>query len=254
MNRILIVESDFTLSEKLYRAFSSIETEVTSCATMESATAILEDQIYNVAIIDTQLNDGDGYDLIYEIGLGIYKSKDVSIIAIMPNNKRPDYIEILERGITDYVTRPFSTAVLKAKIYTIFTRKKKAHAVFSGIRSDAKSMENVVNVCDRKKVVIDNYVFDFEMGEYSVGGRKVVLDDVQEHILYTLINNRGIVLKKRALVDRLRDQSRLAFIDDEVLAEMVSELVNELCAENYIKTVYGIGYMWIKLDENNVTF
>jgi DNA-binding response OmpR family regulator len=35
---------------------------------------------------------------------------------------------------------------------------------------------------------------------------------------------------------------------------MVNELVNEICAENYIKTVYGIGYMWIKLDENNVTF
>jgi DNA-binding response OmpR family regulator len=254
MKRILIVESDFSLSEKLYRAFSSIETEVTSCSNIESATSLLEDQIYNIAVIDVDLVDGNGYDLIYEIELGIYNSKDVQVIAILPNDRKPDMVELIERGITDYITKPFATAVLKAKILTILTRQKKRHALISGIRSDSRSMDNIINISDRQKTVIGNYVFDFELGEFSVGGRKVILDELQQALLKTLISNKGVVLRKRALVDKLRSQSNIGFIDESVISEMVEELTDRLCAGNYIKTVYGIGYMWIKYDENTAVF
>jgi DNA-binding response OmpR family regulator len=254
MKRILIVESDFSLSERLYRAFSSIETEVTSCSNIESATSLLEDQIYNIAVIDTDLVDGNGYDLIYEIELGIYNSKDVQVIAILPNDRKPDVVELVERGITDYITKPFATAVLKAKILTILTRQKKRHALISGIRSDPRSMDNIINVADKQKTVIGNYVFDFELGEFSVGGRKVILDELQQALLKTLISNKGVVLRKRALVDRLRSVSLIGYIDESVLSEMIDELTDRLCAGNYIKTVYGIGYMWIKYDENTAVF
>jgi DNA-binding response OmpR family regulator len=254
MKRILVVESDFKLSERLYRAFSSIETEVTSCATMESATALLEDQIYNIAVIDVDLVDGNGYDLIYEIELGIYKSTDVQVIAILPNNKKPDPVEMMERGVTDCITKPFSTAVLKAKILTIVTRQKKRHALLSGIRSELGGFDNVVNINNRRKVVVGNYVFDFDMGEFSVGGRRVALDEVQQILLKAFVDNKGIVIRKNALVDKLRSQSRLEFIDESVLADMVEELTEKLCAQQYIKTVYGIGYMWIRYDENTAIF
>lgn len=254
MKRILVVESDFALSEKLYRAFSNIETEVTSCATIESATALLEDQIYNIAVVDSELTDGSGYDLIYEIELGIYKSTDIQVIAILPNDKKPDNTEILERGIIDYVTKPFSTAVLKAKILTIVTRQKKRHAMLSGIRSDFAGADNIISINDRHKIVIGNFVFDFDMGEFSVGGRKVILDEVQQILLQTLVNNKGLVLRKNALVEKLRSESRIEFMDETVLADMVGELTERLCAQNYIKTVYGIGYMWIRYDENTAIF
>jgi DNA-binding response OmpR family regulator len=254
MNRILLVESDFALSEKLYRALSSIETEVTSCSTMESATALLEEQVFNIAVVDIDLSDGNGYDLIYEIDLGIYFSKDVKVIAILPNDIRPDPVEILERGITDYVTKPFSAAVLKSKIFTIFTRQQKKHANISGIRNDICKEDNIINISDRQKIVIDNFVFDFMEGEFSVGGRRVALDDVQQTVLKALVDNRGIVIKKYALVEKLRNQSRLAFIDETVLSGMVMELADRLCAQHYIKIVYGIGYMWIRYEENSITF
>lgn len=254
MNRILIVESDFSLSEKLYRAFSSIETEVTSCSTMESATALLEEQVFNIAVIDVDLSDGNGYDLIYEIELGIYYSKDVKVIAILPNKEQPDQTELIQRGVTDYVTKPFSAAVLKSKIFTIFTRQQKRHACISGIRNDICSDDNIVNISNKQKVVIANFVFDFAAGEFSVGGRRVALDDVQQTVLKSLVDNRGIVIKKYALVEKLRNQSRLSFIDETVLSGMVMELADRLCARHYIKIVYGIGYMWIKYEENSITF
>jgi DNA-binding response OmpR family regulator len=115
-------------------------------------------------------------------------------------------------------------------------------------------MDNIINVADKQKTVIGNYVFDFELGEFSVGGRKVILDELQQALLKTLISNKGVVLRKRALVDRLRSVSLIGYIDESVLSEMIDELTDRLCAGNYIKTVYGIGYMWIKYDENTAVF
>jgi DNA-binding response OmpR family regulator len=255
MNRVLVVESDNSVSERLYRYLSDIEVEVTSCATIESATAMLEMQIFNVAVIDVELADGDGYDLIYEIELGIYYSKDIQVIAIMPKGEVPDHVDIIERGITDYITKPFSTAVLKSKILTIFARQKRRHALMSGIRANADSLDNIVHIeTARQKIVIDNYMFDFEDEEFSVGGRRLRLDEVQQVLLRMLIHNRGMVLGKYALVDRLRTQCNVAFIDASVLTEIIGELTTMLCAQDYIKTVYGIGYMWIKREDNNATF
>lgn len=250
MNRILIVESDFKLSERLYRAFSSIETEVTSCATIESATALLEEQVFNIAVIDVDLEDGNGYDLIYEIELEIYNSKNVQVIAILPNDKKPDQTELLERGITDCITKPFSTAVLKSKILTIITRQQMKRAVVAGIRSDLKrpSKGNIVEFSDRRKFVIANYVFDFESEEFSVAGRHVALDEVQQLILRALVSNIGVVLRKNALVEGVRNNSRLEFIDEAVLADIIRQLSERLCAQHYIKTIYGIGYMWIRYE------
>jgi DNA-binding response OmpR family regulator len=92
------------------------------------------------------------------------------------------------------------------------------------------------------------------MGEFSVGGRRVALDEVQQILLKAFVDNKGIVIRKNALVDKLRSQSRLEFIDESVLADMVEELTEKLCAQQYIKTVYGIGYMWIRYDENTAIF
>jgi DNA-binding response OmpR family regulator len=252
MKRILVVESDNVLSEKLYRAFSSIETEVVSCSTMESATALLEEQIYNIAVIDVDLSDGNGYDLIYEIELGIYDSKDVEVVAILPNDKKPDFTEIMERGITDYITKPFSVAVLKSKILTIAAMQKKRQLIFGSNRLDMRKSDNIVDINGKQKTVIGNYVFDFERGEFSIGGRKIMLDEVQQILLRTLVENKGMVLRKNALVESLRNQSRLEFIDESVLSDMMGELTDRLGAGNYIKTVYGIGYLWAKLEDNSV--
>jgi DNA-binding response OmpR family regulator len=168
----------------------------------------------------------------------------------MPNDKKPEPSELMERGIDDCITKPFSTAVIKAKVFTIFTRQKKRHAFLSGIRSSVSGMDNVVAFQDRRKTVIDNYVFDFESGDYSVGGRKVELNELETNILYTLVINRGMVIRKRAFVEKLRNQNHGYYVDEGVLAEIIDRLTHELCAENYIKIVYGIGYMWIRLEEN----
>ena len=79
MNKILIIDADFELAERLCRALTDTEIHAYSCGTLEAATALLESEQYQQIIIDTELPDGNGYDLIYELGLGVYESSGIQI-------------------------------------------------------------------------------------------------------------------------------------------------------------------------------
>lgn len=240
MNKILIVETDFKLAERLSMSLSDAETSAMSCGSLEAATALLEKDIYQMVIIDTELGDENGYDLIYEIGLGIYKSVDPVIIAIVPNDRKPDNTELIEQGIADYITKPFSRAVLKAKVSTQFCRREKGSR-FVTIRTD--------EVKDRK-IRIDDYVFDFDAREYIAAGEKVELDLTEQSLLHMLLNDKGSVLKRKVIICRLRSECKVS-VDEARLADMIRMLSQKLSADNYIKTVYGIGYMWVVNDEKS---
>lgn len=251
MNKILIIEADFELAERLCRALTDNETHAFSCGTLEAAAALLESGQYQQIIIDTDLPDGDGYDLIYDLGLGIYETEDVPIILIVSNDRRPDVTELNKQGIADYITKPFSVSVLKAKVWTQFKRGKRNFSFRAISRFEAIGAGSRKSIIGEHVVEIDGYLFDFDSGEYSVAGRKVRLNQVEQCLLRNLVENKGIVLKKKALVDKMRSESRMLCIDETTLAEAVRMLSDKLDARNYIKTVYGIGYLWTLAEDKN---
>lgn len=251
MDKILIIEADFKLAERLCRALTDIETRAFSCGTMEAATALLETELYQQIIIDTDLPDGNGYDLIYELGLGIYESSDAPIILMIPNDTKPDLAELGEQGIADYITKPFSVSVLKAKVWTQFKRGKRNSSFRAISRFEAIGAGSRISVIGEHVAVIDDYIFNFDTGEYRVAGKLVQLNRLEQFLLRNLVENKGIVLKKKALVDKLKSESKMGGIDETFLAEIVHMLSNKLDARNYIKTVYGIGYLWALAEDKN---
>jgi len=251
MNKILIIEADFRLAERVCGALTDNETHAFSCGTLEAATALLENEQYQQIIIDTELPDGNGYDLVYELGLGIYESSDVPIILMISNDKKPDLSELNEQGIADYITKPFSVSVLKAKVWTQFKRGKRNSSFREISRFEAIGAGSRNSIIGEHVAVMDDYIFDFDIGEYSVAGRKVRLNRLEQCLLRNLVENKGIVLKKKALVEKLRLECRMVKIDETILAEAVHMLSNKLDAHNYIKTVYGIGYLWVLAEDQN---
>lgn len=251
MNKILIIDADFKLAERLCRALTDTETQVFSCGTFEAAAALLESEQYQQVIIDPDLPDGNGYDLIYELGLGIYEPKDSAVILIASNDRKPDMTEYSKQGIVDYITKPFNISVLKAKVWSQFKRGKRNSSFRAISRFEAIGAGSRRSVIGEHVVEIDDYIFDFDAEEYSVAGELVQLTQVEQCLLRNLVENKGIVLKKKALVDKLRVESKLLIIDETVLAEVVHMLSNKLGAHNYIKTVYGIGYLWSVAEDKN---
>lgn len=250
MNKVLIVEPDFVVAEKLGLAVKDNETKAVCCSNIESAVAFLKEERYQVVVVDTVLPDGNGYDLIYEIRMGAASSKNASVIAILPNDRKPD-AEVLKRlGIMDYVTKPFSTTVLLAKIYTQIDRRKKNDGFKASVRFEATGSATETSIKYEQKINIDGYMFDFGNGEYSAGGRKVKLDHMEQRLLRMLVENKGIVLKKNALINRLKVESR-SDISEVMLANAVSSLNAKLKAHDYIKTIFGVGYMWEYSEEKH---
>ena len=243
MNKILVIEKDADLAERLCRALRDMDTRVFTCGTLEAATALLENELYQQIIIDTELPDGDGYDLIYELGLGIYDSSSAPIILIASNGCQLDLTELGKLGISDYITKPFNVSVLKAKVCTQFKRQTREFSLRAISRFEAIGAGSRSSIIGEPVVEIDDYIFNFDLGEFRVAGERVRLNRFEQCLLRNLVENKGVVLKKKALVEKIRMETRVLCIDETLLTEAVHMLSNKLKAQNYIKTVYGIGYL-----------
>ena len=225
MKRLLIVEDDSTLSAGLCRALKSEDTETVAAENIHTARDLLAKCEVSLVILDVNLPDGNGFDFLPYIK----KEYGVPVIMLTANDLETDIVAGLEAGADDYITKPFSLAVLRARVNTQLRKAIKP-----------KITEHFVS---------ENYFFDFERMEFSVDGIAVELSKTEQKLLRILTDNAGITLSRDKLVDRIwTDGSE--YVDENALSVTVKRLRDKLNAKDSIKTVYGIGYMWVKNDEN----
>ena len=122
---ILIVEDDTTLAGGLCRALQNGDIETISCGTLQEAETILsrrqgtEDK-FALMVLDVNLPDGNGLDFLLKI-----KNKyDINVILLTANDMETDIVAGLELGADDYITKPFSLAVLRARVALQLRRVK----------------------------------------------------------------------------------------------------------------------------------
>ena len=137
------------------------------------------------------------------------------MILVVSNDREPDMSELRRQGVTDYITKPFNISVLKAKVWTQFKRGKRNSSFRAISRFEAIGAGSRRSMIGEHIVAIDDYVFNFDSGEYSAAGRNVRLNRVEQCLLRNLVENKGIVLKKKALVDKLKLESGTLYIDQD---------------------------------------
>ena len=137
-------------------------------------------------------------------------------------------MEGLEQGADDYITKPFSLAVLRARVNTQLRK-------WNGARMDSV-------------FAVDEYVFDFGNMKYMVKDSLVELSKTEQKLLRLLTANAGNTLSRGELVDRIWTDGA-EYVDENALSVTVKRLRDKLDAADYIRTIYGIGYMWVKKDE-----
>ena len=89
----------------------------------------------------------------------------------------------------------------------------------------------------------DDYSFDFPKMVFLVRGKSVELSKTEQKLLRLLIENRGNTVRRETLVDRIWTDGA-DFVDEDALSVTVKRLRDKLDAQDHIKTVYGIGYVW----------
>lgn len=175
-------------------------------------------QELDMIILDINLPDGNGFDFLRKLR----QNSDVPVIILTANDLETDEVMGLELGADDYITKPFSLMVLRARIDKVL---KKINSSANNVYTD------------------DTYSFDFNKMEFYVDGSSVELSKTEQKLLRLLIQNKGQTLTRDLLVDRIWTDGA-DYVDENALSVTVGRLRKKLNAANYIQTVYGIGYAW----------
>lgn len=237
MNRILIAESDTGLAHRLREVFVDGNSYAMSCDTIKKAQEMLECEDWTLVLIDEKMMDGSGFRLLEDV------NEDIIVIMILNENTAPNLERFYECGVADFINKPFNPIILKARVYTQLSKKDAEIRVGSSACFDALGVAFPEFMAGDEIVYIDKYQFDFANKQYKYGGSSIMLDNLEQSLLQLLVENRGIVLKKNTLLERLRAGSDVE-IDYDLLAETVQILMEKLHAFKYIKIIFGIGYMW----------
>ena len=222
MEQILIMEDDMALNKGLCKALKTDSRQLISCTDIRSAREQILCSTPSLILLDINLPDGNGLDFLKEIKKG---SDPIPVILLTANDTDLDIVNGLELGADDYITKPFSLAVLRARVNTQLRKISSA------------TVSNSV-------ITIDDYSFDFSTMEFSIRNKKVELSKTEQKLLRLLIENRGTVMSRSALVDRIWTDGA-EYVDENALSVTVKRLRDKLKAHSYIKTIYGIGYSWV---------
>ena len=222
MKQILLLEDDVALGNGIRLALQNDTQQITLCRTLAAGRAAWEERSFDLLILDVNLPDGSGLDLLRQIR----QACETPVILLTANDMEMDIVTGLESGADDYITKPFSLAVLRARVNAQLRR---------GAPARNSTME------------IDGFTFDFDRMEYYKAGRPVELSKTEQKLLRVLVENRGQTLSRAALVDRVWTDSA-AYVDENALSVTVKRLRDKLeetpSKPKYLKTVYGIGYTW----------
>lgn len=221
MNKILIVEDDRKLNDGIALALRGDRYTFSQCRTIADARNVMAQEDISLMLLDVNLPDGNGIDFVREVRA----YSQVPILLITVNNMELDIVTGLEAGANDYITKPFSLMVLRARV-SVWLRGK------SGQTDHFR---------------IDSFDFDFGMMEFRRDGRLVELSKTEQRLLRVLCENRGATVKRSVLIDRVW-QGDGEYVDEHALTVTIKRLRDKLELDSanpdYIRTVYGIGYTW----------
>lgn len=220
MKEILIVEDDRALGEGVRLALQGGELSPALCHSLGEARRLLAEQVFDLAILDVNLPDGSGLDLLRELR----RTGGVPVILLTANDLETDIVTGLESGACDYITKPFSLAVLRARVN-------------AQLRQAAPSL----------RLEQGGFVFDFERMEFYKNGLLVELSKTEQKLLRLLVAGRGATLTRGELVDRIWTDGA-AYVDENALSVTVKRLRDKLedtpSKPRFLKAVYGLGYTW----------
>ena len=221
MKKILLLEDDAALGRGVCMALRGEDAAVTHCTSLLRGRQALDAEDFDLLILDVNLPDGSGLDLLREVR----QSGAVPVILLTANDLETDIVAGLESGADDYITKPFSLAVLRARVN-------------AQLRRSAPPRTGAVE--------IEGFSFDFERMEFRKDGQPVDLSRTEQKLLRLLVENRGLTLSREKLLERVWSGGE--FVDANALSVTVKRLRDKLedvpSRPRYLKTVYGIGYTW----------
>ncbi len=221
---IFLIEDDEALAEGISFMLVKEGYETERFSACSDSRRALEQIQPDLILLDWNLPDGDGLMLCREIS----EKWKIPILMITARDMEIDQVMCLESGADDYIAKPFSLAVLKARIAALLRRQggqsEKVGQLISGqIRVDNKEMR-----AWKEDEELDLSLTEYRILKYFLENKNQVL--LKEQILSHVWDNGGKFVEENTLMVNIR--------------RLRTKVEKDASHPEYIKTVHGMGYLW----------
>ncbi|MCX4303867.1 MAG: response regulator transcription factor [Clostridia bacterium] len=219
MNQILIVEDNKEIAENLSILLKENGFSIKTISKQAELEKILEENIFDLVLLDLILPDGNGYSICTTI-----KNKmDIPIIILTAMKDEYSIVTGFDVGADDYISKPFKPLELISRIKNQLRRYKKSPSIFK----------------------ISNIKVDAIKGSVLKNDKEIILSALEYRLLLVFINHQGEIMTRNRLLEEIWDVSG-EFVNDNTLTVYIKRL-REKIEDNptnptIIKTIRGIGY------------
>jgi len=221
--KVLVIEDEIALLQDIKKYLEVENMVVETAPDFHEAKHKISDFEYDCIVVDINLPNGSGFDLVQE--LKSQKAK-TGIIIISARNSLDDKLKGLNIGADDYLVKPFHLSELNARINSIIRRR----------------FQEGNNMTIFNEIEIDHIAQNV-----TINDKLLILTRKEFDLLVYFITNKNKVLSQLAIVEHLwPDEIELsdsyAFLYTHI-RNLRKKMLDAGCT-NYLKSVYGIGYKW----------
>lgn len=226
--QLLLIEDERNICNFIMTTLKSNNYKVSYALTAQTGLSLAASQCPDLILLDLGLPDMDGIDVIKKIR----NWSNMPIIVISARTQEKEKVEALDAGADDYITKPFGTSELMARIRTSLRRASSG----SGSQSPAQN-----------KYIAGNLVIDYEKHIITIDGEIVHFTQIEYKILTFLSQNAGRVITYDSLISHVwgpfaDSNNRILRVN---MANIRRKLENNPADPQYIFTEIGIGYRMI---------
>lgn len=233
MRNILLVEDDMALAIGMEYTLKQENFIVYRASNLKEARQkFKEEKNLNLILLDLTLPDGSGYDFCEEVR----KESLLPIIFITACDEEANVVLGLDLGGDDYITKPIRIRELISRINAVMRRK---NMLIENTKSNNSNNENKINSGD---IIVEPL-----KAKVYKGIEEIILTAGEYKLLLILLENKGNVLSRNILIERLWDIDG-NFVDGNTLNVYIKRLREKIEINpkepKYVETVRGIGYRW----------
>lgn len=219
MNRVLLVEDDFSIIQSLSGLLTTEGYQVDTAVGQLEAMELFRRTDYDLVLLDVSLRNGNGFGCCIEMK----NHKDIPILFLTASSEEQNVVAGLEMGADDYIAKPFRSRELLSRM-RVALRKY-------GTR--------------QKLVLLGNVSVDLEKGCVMKNGMDLCLSALEYRLLLAFLNNRGRTITRTMLLAEIWDVAG-DYVNDNTLTVYIKRLRDKLeddpKAPTILKTVRGMGY------------
>lgn len=219
--KILVVEDNISLLKSITKELEN-HFQVESTSNGEEAYYLINQNIYDLVVLDLMIPGMNGIDVLENVRKN---NEDILVLILTAKESLDDKVKAFMIGANDYLTKPFYMEELVARIYAMLRTKGKI------------DNKNILEFKDLK--------LDLNKKSATINGNELDLPNKQFNLLEYLILNKGTILLKEQIFDRIWGMDSDSTIDIvEVYISNIRKKLSKYDYQKYIVTKRRVGYMF----------